>query len=46
MVGFTIEIYNGKKFFSRLIIHQMVNFKLGVFSPTRQPGEHGKAGKH
>ena len=45
MIGFTIKIYNGKKFFSRLITPQMVNFKLGVFSPTRQLGKHGKAGK-
>ncbi|CAI2187102.1 19474_t:CDS:2 [Funneliformis geosporum] len=43
MTGFTIEIYNGKKFFSRQIVPNMSGHKLGVFAPTRQSGQHGKA---
>jgi small subunit ribosomal protein S19 len=46
MIGFMVEIYNGKKFFKRQITPGMVNKKLGEFAPTRQSGEHGKAGKH
>ena|SRR5438874_1855660 len=46
MIDFTIEIYNGKKFFSRRVTPEMTGYKIGVFAPTRQPGVHGKAGKH
>ena len=45
MIGHTLLIHNGKKFFSRQVTQDMVGYKIGVFSPTRQIGEHGKAGK-
>ena len=45
MIGWVILIHNGKKFNSRLITPEMVGFKLGEFSQTRQKGASGKAGK-
>jgi small subunit ribosomal protein S19 len=44
MISFTIQIHNGKKFVKRSITEDMVGRKLGVFAPTRQSGQHGKAG--
>lgn len=35
MVGHTIEVHNGKRFFSVYISENMVGHKLGEFSPTR-----------
>ena len=35
MVGFTINVYNGKVFVPVLISENMVGHKLGEFSPTR-----------
>jgi small subunit ribosomal protein S19 len=46
MIGHTLLIHNGKKFVSRQVTQDMVGFKLGEFAPTRQIGQHGKAGKH
>jgi len=46
MIGHTLLIHNGKKFLSRQITQDMVGYKIGVFAPTRQSGQHGKAGTH
>jgi small subunit ribosomal protein S19 len=46
MIGHTLLIHNGKIFFKRQINRDMVGKKLGEFSPTRQSGQHGKAGTH
>lgn len=35
MVGITIGVHNGKKFFPIFISEEMVGHKLGDFSPTR-----------
>jgi len=35
MVGITIGVHNGKKFFPVFITEEMVGHKLGDFSPTR-----------
>jgi small subunit ribosomal protein S19 len=35
MVGLTIGVHNGKKFFPIFITEEMVGHKLGDFSPTR-----------
>lgn len=35
MVGVTLAIHNGKKFFPVFIAEDMVGHKLGEFSPTR-----------
>ncbi len=35
MVGFTISVYNGKKFIPVYVTEQHVGHKLGEFSPTR-----------
>ena len=35
MVGLTIAVHNGKKFFPVFITENMVGHKLGEFSPTR-----------
>ena len=35
MVGLTIGVHNGKKFFPVFISEEMVGHKLGDFSPTR-----------
>jgi small subunit ribosomal protein S19 len=35
MVGLTIGVHNGKKFFPVFITEEMVGHKLGDFSPTR-----------
>ncbi len=41
MVGFTIGVYNGKMHLPVLIIEDMVEHKLGEFSPTRKFIRHG-----
>ena len=41
MVGATIAIHNGKKFFPIYITENMVGHKLGEFSPTRIFKAHG-----
>jgi small subunit ribosomal protein S19 len=46
MIGHTLLIHNGKDFFSRQVVPEMVGHKIGVFSPTRKSGKHGKAGTH
>ena len=35
MVGYTIEIHNGRKFIPVMITENMVGHRLGEFSPTR-----------
>jgi small subunit ribosomal protein S19 len=45
MIGHKLLIHNGKKFVSREVTQEMIGYKMGVFSPTRQLGSHGKAGK-
>jgi len=42
MVGLTIGVHNGKKFFPVFITEDMVGHKLGDFSPTRT--FHGHSG--
>jgi small subunit ribosomal protein S19 len=46
MIGQILLIHNGKIFFKREVTQEMVGRKIGEFSPTRQSGQHGKAGKH
>ncbi|MCE8163642.1 MAG: ribosomal protein S19 family protein [Candidatus Moeniiplasma glomeromycotorum] len=46
MIGYSLLIHNGKKFFKRQITQDMVGHKIGEFAPTRQVGQHGKAGTH
>ena len=41
LVGHTLAIYNGKKFFPVYITENMVGHKLGEFSPTRTFRSHG-----
>ena len=36
MVGHTIAVHNGNKFFPVYITENMVGHKLGEFAPTRQ----------
>ena len=40
-VGFTMLIYNGRKFIPVFITEDMVGHKLGEFSPTRSFRKHG-----
>ena len=40
-VGFTMLIYNGRKFIPVFITENMVGHKLGEFSPTRTFRKHG-----
>lgn len=42
MIGCTLAVYNGKKFIPVFVTEEMVNHKLGEFSPTRT--FHGHAG--
>jgi len=46
MIGHTLLIHNGKIFFKRQVTQDMVSHKIGEFAPTRQSGQHGKAGTH
>ena len=41
MVGFTLAVYNGKKFLPIYITENMVGHKLGEFAPTRFFRSHG-----
>ena len=41
MVGYTIEVHNGKNFIPVLIKEEMVGRRLGEFSPTRKFTKHG-----
>ena len=40
MIGFTIEVHNGKLFHPVFITEAMVGHKLGEFSPTRKFVKH------
>lgn len=42
MVGFTLNIHNGKNFIAVYITEAMVGHKLGEFSPTRTFRSHGR----
>jgi small subunit ribosomal protein S19 len=42
MVGFTIEVHNGKKFIAVYISENMIGHLLGEFSPTRTFKGHPK----
>ena len=42
MVGFTLNIHNGKTFISVFVTEAMVGHKLGEFSPTRTFRSHGR----
>ncbi len=35
MIGFTINVHNGKKFIPVFVTENMIGHKLGEFSPTR-----------
>ena len=41
MVGFTFAVYNGRKFINVTVVEEMVDHKLGEFSPTRLFKSHG-----
>ncbi len=41
LIGHTLAIHNGKKFFPVYITENMVGHKLGEFSPTRTFRAHG-----
>ena len=41
MIGFTFDVYNGRKFISVYISEEMVGHKLGEFSHTRSFSRHG-----
>lgn len=45
MVGFTINVYNGRKFIPVYITENLVGHKLGEFSPTRTYRGHGGSEK-
>ncbi len=44
MVGFKINVYNGKEFFPVQIVGEMLGHRLGEFSSTRSKVKHGAAG--
>lgn len=44
MVGFGVQIHNGKDYVSIKIIPEMLGHRLGEFSATRKKVEHGAAG--
>lgn len=41
LVGYTIDVHNGKDFISVYIRPEMVGHKLGEFAPTRKFIKHG-----
>ena len=41
MLGYTLAVYNGKKFVPVFVTENMVGHKLGEFSPTRLFKGHG-----
>ena len=43
-VGFTFDVYNGKKFIPVLVSNEMIGHKLGEFAPTRTFRGHGGGG--
>lgn len=44
MIGYTIQVYNGKTFVPIIITAEMVGHRLGEFSMTRQKIQHGAPG--
>jgi small subunit ribosomal protein S19 len=45
MIGLTIEVYNGKRFYPIYISDDLVGHRLGEFSPTRNFRSHVKSEK-
>ncbi len=45
LIGHTLAIHNGKKFFPVYITENMVGHKLGEFSPTRTFRSHASSGR-
>ncbi|MBN2382147.1 30S ribosomal protein S19 [bacterium] len=45
MVGHTLAVHNGKKFYPVYITENMVGYKLGEYSPTRKFISHAGAKK-
>ena len=45
LIGHTLAIHNGKKFFPVYITENMVGHKLGEFSPTRTFRSHSSGGR-
>ncbi|QQR93347.1 30S ribosomal protein S19 [bacterium] len=45
MVGFTMEVHNGKDFIPVFITESMIGHRLGEFSLTRKFNGHSKKGK-
>ncbi len=45
MIGLTIEVYNGKRFYPIYITDDLVGHRLGEFSPTRTFRSHVKSDK-
>ena len=45
LIGHTLAIHNGKKFFPVYITENMVGHKLGEFSPTRTFRSHARGGR-
>ena len=45
LIGHTLAIHNGKKFFPVYITENMVGHKLGEFSPTRTFRSHTSGGR-
>lgn len=45
MIGLTIEVYNGKRFYPVYITEDLVGHRLGEFSPTRNFRSHVKSDK-
>ena len=41
MVGFTIEVHNGRKHIPVYVVENMVGHKFGEFAPTRKFVSHG-----
>lgn len=44
LVGFVIQVHNGKTFNEVRISHQMIGHRLGEFAVTRQKVQHGAPG--
>lgn len=45
MIGLTVEVHNGKRFFPVYISEEMVGHRLGEFAPTRTFRSHGRAAR-
>ena len=45
MIGYTVAVHNGRRFFPVYVTENMVGHKLGEFAPTRTYHGHGGARK-